>query len=286
MNEVLQKIERIRSIFLDTLLFYSNNNETDALIEYLEKTETIYRSIAYEAISMEIAITDLQNNRRLDNWLSFARGPGQVHTAQVYVGLGWAIAKLNLPFAEIVEMIEAHLCHRVADGCGYYDGSFRQRISVMSMQSPVYLPEALMPAYDQGIGRSLWYTCDAEPIKVKDKIEHFPVSRQADLWRGIGIAVAYVGGCDEEKLRTLLEYVTINRIQLAYGAALAVKSRMEANSMNVDTDRCARLWYSLTAKSSNISLKNSVENDTSFNEKAFTDWMLQVEEGLVNNSFE
>ena len=86
------------------------------------------------------------------------RGLALAHKAQVYIGLGWAIAKLNLPFLSVVERIEIRLYHRVADGCGYYDGSFRQRQTVINQQLPVYLPEAAMPVYEQGIGRSLWYT--------------------------------------------------------------------------------------------------------------------------------
>ena len=285
MNEVSQKIERIRSIFLDTQLFYTNNNETDALIGYLEKIEILYRSIGYESASMSIALKDLENNRRLDNWLFFAKGPALAHKAQVYIGLGWAIAKLNLPFTEIVQMIESRLYHRVADGCGYYDGNFRQRHTVINMQAPVYLPEAAMPIYDQGVGRSLWYSSNADIEKIRSKIEHFPARRHADLWRGVGIAVAYVGGCDEETLKTLLEYAGINRVQLACGSALAAKSRMEANSMTADTDRCSRLWFSLTESETNMFSLDTGNPDTIGNEKAYMNWVMQIEEGLAN-SFE
>ena len=285
MNEASLKIERIKSIFLDTQLFYTNNNETDAFIGYLENIEKEYRSIAYEAVSMAIALKDLENKRRLDNWLFFAKGPALAHKAQVYIGLGWAIAKLNLPFTEIVEMIETRLYHRVADGCGYYDGSFKQRQTVMNMQQPVYLPEAAMPLYDQGVGRSLWYSCNTDINKVRSKVEHFPASRHGDLWRGVGIAVAYAGGCDEDTLKTLLEYAGKNRVQLACGSALAAKSRMEANSMTADTDRCSRLWFSLTASETNMFSLDPGNPDTIGNEKAYMNWVMQIEEGLAN-SFE
>lgn len=282
MNEVLQKIERIRSIFLDTQLFYAKHNDMPALIGYLENTEKEFRSIAYESASMAIALKDFENNQDLNNWLFYAKVPALIHEAQVYVGLGWAIAKLNLPFLSVVKKLEFRLYYRVADGCGYYDGTFRQRQTVINRQLPVYLPEVAMPIYDQGVGRSLWYTSNADINMIRSKVEHFPASRHADLWRGIGIAVAYVGGCDEDTLKILLQYAATNRIQLACGAALAARSRMKANSMTIDTDQCSRLWFTLTASEANM-----FSSDPAIigNEEVYFNWITQVEEGLAN-SFE
>jgi hypothetical protein len=279
MNEVLQRIERIRSIFLNTQLFYAKQNDMEVLLQYLKNTEPVFRSIAYESASMAIAIKELENNQELNTWLFFSKGPALPHRAQVYVGLGWAIAKLNLSFSSVVEKIETRLYYRVADGCGYYDGSFRQRQAVINQQLPVYLPEIAMPAYDQGVGRSLWYTSNADINKIRSKVDSFSASRHAGLWRGIGIAVAYVGGCDENTLKTLLEYAATNRIQLACGAALATRSRIEANTVTTDTDRCSRLWYELTTN------KASLDPAAIENEEVYFNWITQVEEGLAN-SFE
>lgn len=285
MNEVVQKIERIRSIFLNTQLFYAKHDSMDKLIGYLENTETEFRSIAYESASMAIALKDLENNQDLNDWLFYAKGPALAHKAQVYVGLGWAIAKLNLPFFSVVEKIETRFYYRVADGCGYYDGSFRQRQTVINRQLPLYLPEAAMPVYDQGIGRSLWYTNNADIDKIRSKVDSFPVSRHAGLWRGIGIAVAYVGGCDEDTLKTLLQYAATNRIQLACGAALAARSRREANAMTADTDLCSRLWFTLTAREANRFSIDPSGPATIGNEEVYFEWIAQVEQDLAN-SFE
>ncbi len=274
MKEVLQRIERIKSVFLETQLFYVSNDDIESLTAYLENIPSEFRSIAYESASMAIAIKDLAHGGVLKNWLHYVSVPAKAHQAQVYVGLGWAIAKSNLLFLPVVEKIETRYYHRVADGCGYYDGSFRQRQTVLSQQIPAYLPEAAMPMYDQGVGRSLWYSCGADIDKVKTKIETFPRERQADLWRGIGIAVAYVGGCDDEYLKTLLKYAGANSIQLACGAALAARSRTMANTMTADTDRCSRLWFALTTDAAVIA-----------NEDAYCNWIKQMEETL-SGSFE
>ena len=285
MNEVSKRIERIRSIFLDTQLFYANDPTTGSLLNYLENTEPQFRSIAYESASMAIALKDLEKDHALNTWIFFASGPALAHKAQVYVGLGWAISKLNLPFLTVIKKIETRYYHRIADGCGYYDGSFKQRQTVLSQLHPVYLPEEALPIYDQGIGRSLWYTSNADINKIRDKIDRFPANRQAALWRGIGIAVAYVGGCEDDALFTLLQYAGNNRIQLACGAALVARSRMEANTMTVDTDHCSRLWFNHTAADENIFLTEKPDPATIGNEEVYFNWITQIEDGLAG-SFE
>jgi enediyne biosynthesis protein E3 len=285
MTEALLRIERIKSVFLDTQIFYSMHDNIDALIGYLENTETEFRSIAYESASMAIALKELKNNEGLNTWLYYKNGPALAHKAQVHVGLGWAIAKLNLPFLAVVNKIDTSLYYRVADGCGYYDGSFRHKQTIMNRQLPGYIPNATMSMYDQGVGRSLWYTCSADINKICSMINSFPAVRQASLWRGIGIAVAYVGGCDDDTLKILLQYAATNRIQLTYGAALALGSRIEANTLTKDTAHCSRLWFSHTASEANIFSLDPANPVTDENEQVYFNWIKQVSERLAN-SFE
>lgn len=293
MNEVSQKIERIKSIFLDTQVFYAKYDNIGTLIEYLENTELEFRSIGYESASIAIALKEMENfpfthqifpqKNAPAGWYFFSEGPALKHKAQVYIGLGWAVAKLNLPFLQVVQHLETRLHYRVADGCGYYDGSFRQRQTVINQQVPVYLPEAAMSIYDQGVGRSLWYTSNADINKIHSKVDGFPASRHADLWRGIGIAVAYVGGCDDNTIKAIFEYAGEYRVQLACGAALAAKSRMEANTLTTDTNRCSRLWLKFAAGEANMFSVDPVDPATIGNEAVYFNWITQIEEGLANS---
>lgn len=270
MNKALANTEKIQTIFFDTQLFYATHDDMTAFIEYLEKTEPEFRSIAYESASMSIAIKDFEAGTFPKGWFAFADGPALKHTAQVYVGLGWAIAKLNLPFLETLKKLNTQFYFRIADGCGYYDGSFRRRQTVLSQQLPAYLPAAALPMYDQGVGRSIWYSAKNDINKIQRMIQTFPVNRQAGLWRGIGIAVAYVGGCNDADLKILFQYAATNGLQLAYGAALAARSRIRATSMTTDTDRCSRLWFTLVAGEIEIN---------------YSSWIDQIEEKL-SKSFE
>jgi hypothetical protein len=269
MNSALQNTEKIRAVFLETQLFYAKHDDLPALIEYLEHTEKEFSSIAYESASMAIALKDFEADTFPHEWLLFANGPAAAHQAQVYVGLGWAIAKFNFPFLTAVKKLDAQYYFRVADGCGYYDGSFKRRQTIINQQLPAYLPAAALPMYYQGVGRSIWYTEKADIYQIRSKIESFASERHADLWRGVGIAVAYVGGCDDDDLKMLFKYASVNGYQLACGAALAARSRTMANTMTADTDRCSRLWFALSA------------DDVILNEDAYCNWIKKIEEKLA-----
>ena len=281
MNAALQKTEEIKTVFLDTQLFYAKDNDLPALIKYLEHTEKEFSSIAYESASMAIALKDFEAGTFPHAWLLFTNGPALAHQAQVYVGLGWAIAKFNFSFLTAVEKLHSKFYFRIADGCGYYDGSFKRRRTVINKELPAYLPAAAIPMYDQGIGRSIWYTEKADIHKICSTIETFAANRQADLWRGVGIAVAYVGGCDDEDLKTLLQYAAANGFQLACGAALAARSRTLANTMTDDTNRCSRLWFALTATDVQATAFVSANTLSTTAEERYCDWIKKIEERLA-----
>jgi Protein of unknown function (DUF1702) len=270
MNVALQNTEKIKDVFLETQLFYAKHDNLPALIEYLENTEKEFSSIAYESASMAIALKSFERETFPHEWLCFANGPAATHQAQVYVGLGWAIAKFNFPFLTAVKNLHPQFYFRIADGCGYYDGSFKRRQTVINQQLPAYLPAAALPMYYQGVGRSIWYTEKTDIHQIRNKIESFASDRHADLWRGVGIAVAYVGGCDDADLKTLWQYAAGNGFQLACGAALAARSRTMAQTMTADTDRCSRLWFALTAEADTIAEKD-----------AYCNWIKQIEEQLA-----
>ncbi len=270
MNTALQKTEKIRAVFLETQLFYAKHDDMRALIVYLANTEKEFSSIAYESASMAIALKGFEDHTFPDVWLFFAEGAALAHQAQVYVGLGWAIAKFNFPFLTAVKNLHTQFYFRIADGCGYYDGSFKHRRTIINKELPLYLPIAAMPMYDQGLGRSIWYTEKADIHKMCSKVETFAAGRHADIWRGIGIAVAYVGGCNDADLKILLQHAATNGFQLACGAALAARSRTLANTMTADTNRCSRLWFTLT-----------VDKTVIVNEDIYGSWIKEIEDRVA-----
>ena len=95
MNTALENTEKIKTLFQQTQAFYARHEEMPALIAYLEHAEKEFSSVAYESASMSIALDGFGAGTFPKDWLLFANGAAVAHQAQVYVGLGWAIAKLG-----------------------------------------------------------------------------------------------------------------------------------------------------------------------------------------------
>jgi enediyne biosynthesis protein E3 len=158
---------------------------------------------------------------------------------QVHIGLGWALAEQQKPIPENPSWPEPDA---VLDGYGYYHGLFRRRLSIRTQSIPEGLTDTQLPAFDRGLGRSLWYISKGDVEMMLRMTAAFPERRQPDLWRGIGIAVAFVGGCSEPLLTQTASASSAYRPQLLEGAERALRSRTQAGTPTADAERAVRQW--------------------------------------------
>ncbi len=241
MQKVVANMALIQQLFQDTAIAANETTDNAALIAQLAQSNKTFLSIAYEASAMERALFDFNaNDFALPNWRAFLQQAPE-HSTQIHIGLGWAIAKRRIALEQVEAAIEPQQVPRVLDGVGYCEGTFKQRIAVKDMKIPDWLNDILRRGYDQGLGRSLWYTAKAEPETLMNLIAPFTENRKADLWRGVGIALAYVGGCDADTLEQIKTQCTPYAEDLAMGVTLAALSRKTANTINTDTELACRL---------------------------------------------
>src|SRR6185436_10369271 len=85
-------------------------------------------------------------------------------------------------------------------------------------------------AFDQGLGRSLWFSRGMDATAIARAIALFAAERRADLWSGVGLAAAYAGGVDEAELGALRKQGAGFEAQLAQGAAFAAEARERAGN--------------------------------------------------------
>ncbi|HLP22396.1 MAG TPA: DUF1702 family protein, partial [Chitinophagales bacterium] len=242
-NSVVQKMDSIQDTFLRIQDVFFQSPDWRANIKDLHDSNLEFRSIAYESASMSIALLDLKEGNQLRNWLEFLNEVAHAHATQVHVGLGWALAQSLTPPMDYLPLLEPMQRYRVLDGYGYYEGIFRRRRSIIN-HLKLKLPDATASgALDQGIGRSLWYNSKGDITAAKTTLETFAPERHADLWRGLGIAIAYVGGCNEETLRNIFIAAGTYQKQLATGAAMALISRHYAGFVSADTESVCTVWY-------------------------------------------
>lgn len=247
MNAVAQKMEQIREIFSAARSFSSIESNTQKIIAFCENAEPEFTSIAYEAASMQLGLRDFAANNSLKAWKNFADDYAKANATQVYVGLGWAVAQQSIQLETVIKELPKLLKYRVADGCGYYDATFRNRQTLRNKQLPTYISGRALQPYFQGVGRALWYLSKGDVVKTTELLLSFNKQYHADMWRGLGTAVTYVGGCDVAMLNELKKAAGNFLPQLKCGVALAARSRVQSGSLTEDAELCSRIVCNCSA---------------------------------------
>ncbi|MDP6909763.1 MAG: DUF1702 family protein [Flavobacteriales bacterium] len=189
----------------------------DELISKLNETEARYRSVAFEGASMATVID------RKEEWQSFLER-AEKHATQIHIGLGWAIAELELDLPSTLSEIVPEMQVKVLDGYGYWNGLFRRRLTIRTQQIPKEITSEHQAGFDQGVGRAIWYIAKGNIEKASNIINHFSEDRKSNLWRGIGVASTYVGGCSDELILELKRVAGDFKSKFETGMAAAEES--------------------------------------------------------------
>jgi enediyne biosynthesis protein E3 len=276
MTSVSCKMDSIQNIFRSVQSSSSETKSLPELFQYLDSFEPEFRSIAYEAASMAIALGDLKDSEHLSSWFQFLEQANH-HATQIHVGLGWALSQLQADPLPFIATLHPMMRYRVADGYGYYEGIFRKRKSVLSQQKPEWTDATASRAFDQGLGRSIWYLNQGQHETAIKMLESFPAERQADLFRGLGIAITYAGGCSEEKLLQISARAGLYKTQLATGAVMGLISRERAGYITEDAALACRVWCYKTVEELVSLYTPEVLSSESTESNAYSNWIHSIE---------
>ncbi len=271
------KMDAIQNTFLYVQDIFFESPDWKQHIAELESTDIEFRSIAYESASMSIALEDLKQGEQLTNWFQFLNEAASAHATQVHVGLGWAFAQSLKNPVPCLPKLNPMLRYRVLDGYGYYEGIFRRRRSIINHLKLQVEDTVASAALDQGLGRSIWYLNKGNFDDAKTMIERFAAERHKDLWRGLGIAISYVGGCSEEGLQEIFSKADSYKTQLATGAVMALVSRDAAKYISTDTELACKVWCNKTVEQTlafnySIKIKLDLQSDD-----AYDSWIAKIE---------
>ena len=206
------------------------SNDTDLVIE-LERIDEVYVSVAYEAAAMIRALQDFETGTVPSLWELFL-SKNNKHEAQIHVGLGWALAQITVDAAALLASLKPEMRNRVLDGWGYHDGTVHKRAYLLAKKIPDRLHTSWQAGYNQGLGRSLWYSAQGNPELLAPLLNGFEAPRQGSLWRGVGIAVSYVGGFQPAVLETLFFQAQPFHKEFLAGLQAALQSRQKAGVPN------------------------------------------------------
>jgi hypothetical protein len=267
-HSVPGKMEYIQKVFLCVQDFMQKNHELEQLILFLDSEPPEFCSVAYESASMEIGLKELVCGKELNNWKKFYQRSARAHTFHMDIGLGWAFAKAEISPAPYLESLHPVMSWMVFDGMGYYHGLFKGRKTVKNQLIPGGIKEQELHGFDQGLGRRLWYIARGEANELIELIQPFHLSRHADLWRGVGIACGYVGGCDKSNLEQLLNFSAGFNNQFCMGITLAAISRNASNSVTEDIELACEIICGKPLKDV-LSVETGVKNQFDFSSVIF-----------------
>lgn len=235
------RLEQIGVTFLSG--YHAALEETGfvSLARRLANVEAELRGFAFEGAAMGLALLDCVTPWRKDRWRNFTERFALSHNYMMHVGLGWALARLRRSVTSRLTKLDPLLGWLVVDGYGFHEGYFGWPRYVEQQTIPQHLIGYERRAFDQGLGRSIWFVKGANVPAVVSAINAFPSARRDDLWSGVGLACAYAGGCGRGAIESLRVATNGHLPALAQGVAFAAKTRHRAGNLNPHTETICRL---------------------------------------------
>jgi hypothetical protein len=241
-------LERVGATFLEGYAYAAQAATVQDAADDIDTITPRFRGFAYEGAGMGFAVRDglpLGPNRLAARFLA---GPGDPHNYLVYVGMGWAMARLprfRWPTAAKLDLLLRWL---LLDGYGFHQAYFHTAKYVDAQyQDPKFpWPSSRSSAYanraiDQGIGRALWFINGTDAARTTACVNGFAATRRRDLYAGIGLAATYAGGADEGELWTLFEGAGDYRTNLAQGSAFAAECRVRGDLLVPHNETATRV---------------------------------------------
>lgn len=236
--KALSQLEEIGRTFLLGYHLALAEDKIGDLVHALNSNAPEFRGFAFEGAAMALELLDRLtpwSRQRLPQLLA---GEGQSHVYMIHVGAGWAFARLpwlrmktNLDLDKFDQLMR----WLVIDGFGFHEGYFNWRKSIRAQRKPPYLSGYGLRAFDQGLGRSIWFVEGAEVTAIASTIAAFEQSRRHDLWSGVGLACTYAGGVSGEDIECLKTAAGTYLPDMAQGATFAAKARQRAGIVTAHT---------------------------------------------------
>lgn len=195
------------------------------------------RGFAAEGAAMGFAVADALpfGKARLPDYLAAIEGR---FVYLGHVGVGWAMARLPWRRRALLAELDPLLRWLAFDGMGFHDAYFnfplvrggwrRQRVGYAAR------------AYDQGVGRALWFVSGGAIDRALQLVGNFSPERQGDLWSGLGLAMTYAGPAAADDIAAARGRSREFAAHFAQGAAFACEAYALAGEIPAHADNFVR----------------------------------------------
>jgi hypothetical protein len=221
------------------------NSDFAAIIKRMDAVERNFRGFAYEGAGMGLMQLDCMFPWE-KRFQAFVAGPASPYICPAYVGGGLALARLGKLPEPILPRLDPVFGWFLIDGYGWRYGIFSSQTALEAQTVPEHLSAYGRRVFDQGLGRSLWFSTGADISGIVARIATFPEARRLDLWSGVGFACSYAGGGTREDVETLKSQAGIYAASLGMGAAIAAAGRQRSGDLVEHTDLACEVLCGLT----------------------------------------
>jgi hypothetical protein len=248
----------------------------------LDEQASEVRGLAYEGAAGALAIMDRLMPWRGDQWREFLNGPAADHPAMIYAGAGLGLAHLpwvKLRIEKIASKIHPLFRWAVLDGYGFHEGFFHWQRFVGRKAIDQRLSAYGRRAFDQGLGRCLWFGCSGDAVRVARTIATFPESRRSDLWSGTGAASTYAGAVDQTAIEAVTRECGPYSRHVAQGAAIAAHARHKGHNPCAHTEMACGVLCGVPADQAARIVDECRENlPPDAAEPAYEHWRRRIQE--------
>jgi hypothetical protein len=235
--------EPVARTLVDTFYQTLDLRKLDQVEYMLDQVPAELRGIGYEGAAMGYALLDLIVPGRAELH-RFLQGPGRRYQCLVYIGAGLVLARFPGNPMRFVDTHDPLLGWLILDGVGFHDGFFNWGEAIGRRHRARQFHGYELSVYDQGVGRSIWFSSGADAERIVGTINKFSVDRRADLWGGVGLACAYAAGVlDTDAISNLRLAAGSYAAQLGVGVGIASLFREQACGHAPHTAlACSVLW--------------------------------------------
>jgi len=229
-------LENIGEVFLYGYNAALGVDDPGGILPLIRALPAHRRGFAAEGAAMGFAVADALpfGKARLPDYLKAVEGR---FAYLAHVGVGWAMARLPWRRRALLAELDPLLRWLAFDGMGFHDAYFyfpRVRAG-WRRQGTGYSARA----YDQGVGRALWFVSGGAVDRAVQLVADFPPQRQADLWSGLGLAMTYAGPIEADDIAAARNGSHGLVAYFAQGAAFACEAHA-AGETPAHADRVAR----------------------------------------------
>jgi hypothetical protein len=190
---VREHLEEVGRSFVTGYRLALADPRPESLADGLERVAASYRGFAYEGAAMGVVLTDFVAPWRRPRLPAFLTGPAVPHTYLAHVGIGWAWARLPVRLSPRLAALDPLTRWLAVDGYGFHEGYFHPRRSVGRQLVPRRVAGYGRRAFDQGLGRSLWFSQGARVEAIATVVATFahPSLERISAWiSSVGASVA------------------------------------------------------------------------------------------------